>query len=85
LEELRLQCQEYKSLSQVATVERDRLAELVQVLETRISEMTVTFSDAQAELIQQRRRNAQLEKQVGKAKVESAAGMPTHLLLFSIL
>ena len=35
MEELKLQCQEFQSLYQAATVERDKLSELVQVLQQR--------------------------------------------------
>ena len=35
LDELELQCQEYRSLYQAITVERDRLAEFVKVLQSR--------------------------------------------------
>lgn len=35
LSELQSECQEYRTLAQVATVERDKLTELVKVLQRR--------------------------------------------------
>lgn len=42
----------------------------------RVTDLTVSSSEAQSELVSQRKRNVQLEKQLGKVKVEqgSAAG-----------
>lgn len=61
---------ELNSLYQAATVECDRLAELVQVLERRIQELTLKSTEAQSELQAERRRNVVLEKQLGKAKLD---------------
>ncbi|XP_022326302.2 coiled-coil domain-containing protein 13-like isoform X1 [Crassostrea virginica] len=74
--ELQAQCQEYKTMFQVAQVERDKLSELVRVLQSRCEEDSKKYLDCQNELVQQRRKNAMLEKQVGKNKIESGPGAP---------
>ncbi|KAK3106358.1 hypothetical protein FSP39_018431 [Pinctada imbricata] len=71
LAELDGQCREYKTLLQVAEVERDRLSELVKILQKRADENVMSLSESQGELLQQRKKNAILEKQLGKAKIES--------------
>ncbi|XP_048728819.2 coiled-coil domain-containing protein 13-like isoform X1 [Ostrea edulis] len=68
--ELQAQCQEYKTMFQVAQVERDKLSELVQLLQNRNEEASQKYVECQNELVQQRRKNAMLEKQVGKNKIE---------------
>ncbi|XP_061166826.1 coiled-coil domain-containing protein 13-like [Saccostrea echinata] len=68
--ELQAQCQEYKTIYQVAQVERDKLSELVKVLEKRNEEASQKYLECQNELVQQRRKNALLEKQVGKSKID---------------
>ncbi|ESO96414.1 hypothetical protein LOTGIDRAFT_159823 [Lottia gigantea] len=70
--ELEYQCQEYKILLQTSEVERERLTELLQILQKRVDENIVKLNESQNELINQRRNNALLEKQVAKYKVEQA-------------
>ncbi|OWF48709.1 coiled-coil domain-containing protein 13-like [Mizuhopecten yessoensis] len=69
--DLTYQCQEYHTVMQATEVERDRLSELVQVVQNRMTEQTERLTELQNELVQQRRKNALLEKQIGKNKVES--------------
>ncbi|CAC5412116.1 unnamed protein product [Mytilus coruscus] len=81
--ELTYQCQEYKTLMQVADVEREKLSELVQVLQKRSDESTQKVADVQNELINQRKKNALLEKQIGKSKIEQSSkckgdGLPSR-------
>lgn len=61
---------ELNSLYQAMTVERDRLAELVQIQEKRLNDATFQAVEAQNELQTEKRRNAVLEKQLGKLKLE---------------
>jgi hypothetical protein len=70
--DLQLKCQELTSLYQATSVEKDRLTQLVQVLEKRIQEATFKMTESLSELQNQRRRNALLEKQLGKVKVEQS-------------
>ncbi|XP_074652868.1 coiled-coil domain-containing protein 13-like [Tubulanus polymorphus] len=70
LEDLENQCQEFKSLQKAAEVERDKLTELVKLLQIRLDESTLKVTEAQSELQGQKRRNVLLEKQLGKAKIE---------------
>ncbi|XP_077996895.1 coiled-coil domain-containing protein 13-like [Glandiceps talaboti] len=72
LEQITLQCQEYKSFGQVAEVERDKLMELVAVLQQRNDHANQNLTDSQGQLAQLKQRNVQLEKQLGKAKIEVA-------------
>ncbi|KAL4228803.1 Coiled-coil domain-containing protein 13 [Mactra antiquata] len=69
---LQYQCQEYKTVAQVAEVERDKLMELMQVLQRRLDESTQKIQDCQKEVAEQKKRNALLEKQVGKANLGTA-------------
>ncbi|XP_076437318.1 coiled-coil domain-containing protein 13-like [Babylonia areolata] len=64
--ELQYQCQEYHTLLQATNVERDRLSELVQVMQTRVNAETQKVSDLQTELMAVRRQNVELEKQLGR-------------------
>ncbi|XP_041372186.1 LOW QUALITY PROTEIN: coiled-coil domain-containing protein 13-like [Gigantopelta aegis] len=64
------QCQEYQMMMQAAQVEREKLAELVQILQKRNNEMTLKLTQIQTDLIQQRRTNVNLEKQLGKSKLQ---------------
>ncbi|KAK2186979.1 hypothetical protein NP493_181g00044 [Ridgeia piscesae] len=72
MEELHIQCQEYKLLCQASQVERDKLTELVQLIQARLDAANGQVTEAQAELISQRRKNALLEKQIGKARIDQA-------------
>ncbi|XP_070547060.1 coiled-coil domain-containing protein 13-like [Ptychodera flava] len=72
MEELKLQCQEYKSFGQVAEVERDKLMELVAVLQQRNDESQQNITETQSRLVQLKQRNVQLEKQLGKARMDVA-------------
>ncbi|XP_064644578.1 coiled-coil domain-containing protein 13-like [Lineus longissimus] len=70
VEEYRVQLQEYKSMQLAAEVERDKLAELVKLLQQRLNESTQKATESQTDLQNQKRRNVALEKQLGKAKIE---------------
>ncbi|XP_038078878.1 coiled-coil domain-containing protein 13-like isoform X2 [Patiria miniata] len=72
-EEWRRQLQQYKSLCQVAEVERDKLMELVQILQNRADDANIKTTEAQASLQELKQRNVWLEKQLGKVKVESGS------------
>lgn len=68
--ELRYQCQELTTMLQAANVERDRLSELVKVVQKRLTEETQTVSDLQAEVQAVRRQKVELEKQLGRQELE---------------
>ncbi|CAH1775051.1 unnamed protein product [Owenia fusiformis] len=70
LENLRLQYAEVNSLFQATQVERDKLRELLQIQQKRVDEATEKYSSSQSDLVEQRRRNVQLEKLLGKSKLE---------------
>ncbi|XP_071941318.1 coiled-coil domain-containing protein 13-like isoform X2 [Antedon mediterranea] len=71
VDELRRQCQEYKSFSQVAEVEREKLMELVAVLQRRVEEANQNQADTHSQAQELKRQNVQLEKQLGKMRIES--------------
>ncbi|XP_078582094.1 coiled-coil domain-containing protein 13-like [Branchiostoma floridae x Branchiostoma japonicum] len=69
--DIEVQLQEQRTVCQAAQVERDKLLELVQVLHNRLDEAEQKASEADSQLTQHRQRNVQLEKQLGKAKLEN--------------
>ncbi|XP_063780420.1 coiled-coil domain-containing protein 13 [Pseudophryne corroboree] len=68
---LQTQNAEFRALCQVAEVERDRLMELVSVLQRRVEEGNMKVLDAEKKLQAERRRCALLEQQVEKMKMDS--------------
>ncbi|KAJ7322100.1 hypothetical protein JRQ81_018387 [Phrynocephalus forsythii] len=71
METLRIQMTESRALCQAAEVERDRLIELVNVLQKRVDEGTSKAWEAEKMLQEQQRRCLALEQQVEKLKMES--------------
>ncbi|XP_072110275.1 coiled-coil domain-containing protein 13 isoform X2 [Mobula birostris] len=67
---LQLQCTEFKALYQAAEVERDKLAELVTILQKRLKESNDKVLEAEQKLQEQRRWSVTLEQQLGKAKLD---------------
>lgn len=67
---LQNQCQEYRTIMQATEVEREKLSELVQVLQNRHNETCQKLTYCQNELANIRKRNVMLEKQAGKAKLD---------------
>ncbi|XP_048578258.1 coiled-coil domain-containing protein 13 [Nematostella vectensis] len=70
---LRCQAQEYKSLCQAAEVERDRLMQLVALLQKRIDEEASKSLEATSKWQEQRRSNALLEKQLARVQSSHAS------------
>ncbi|KAI8767448.1 coiled-coil domain-containing protein 13 [Biomphalaria glabrata] len=68
---LRYQCQEYEIMSRAVEVEKDKMTELVKVLQERLSEETQKLTDAQNELQAQKRLTVDLEKKIGKLILEA--------------
>ncbi|XP_056149781.1 LOW QUALITY PROTEIN: coiled-coil domain-containing protein 13 [Lampris incognitus] len=69
-------CTEYKSLYQTASVmEKDRLQELVKVLQARETEANQRCAQAEQKSQEERRRAAILEQQLEKAKLNLENGM----------
>ncbi|KAJ8337376.1 hypothetical protein SKAU_G00385960 [Synaphobranchus kaupii] len=71
---LKAQCSEYKALYLAATVERDKLMELVKLRETREQEAKEKGLEAEQKLQGERRRAVFLEQQLEKAKLEAGKG-----------
>ncbi|KAI8495564.1 Coiled-coil domain-containing protein 13 [Branchiostoma belcheri] len=71
VKDIEIQLQEQRTVCQAAQVERDKLIELVQVLHNRLDEAEQKATEADSQLSQHRQRNVQLEKQLGKAKLEN--------------
>ncbi|XP_072269104.1 coiled-coil domain-containing protein 13 [Pyxicephalus adspersus] len=69
--ELRTQNAEYRALCQAAEVERDRLIELVSVLQRRVEESNMKVLEAEKKLQEERRRSVHLEQQLEKMKMET--------------
>ncbi|KAJ8408200.1 hypothetical protein AAFF_G00264280 [Aldrovandia affinis] len=77
---LKAQCSEYKALYLAASVERDKLMELVKLRETREQEAKEKGLEAEQRLLEERRRAALLEQQLERARLDAgragAAGRP---------
>ncbi|XP_051871411.1 coiled-coil domain-containing protein 13 [Pristis pectinata] len=67
---LQLQCTEYKAFYQAAEVERDKLTELVTILQKRLKDSNNKMLEAEQKLQEQRRWSVTLEQQLGKAKLD---------------
>uniref|UniRef100_UPI00398F1971 coiled-coil domain-containing protein 13 isoform X2 n=1 Tax=Pristiophorus japonicus TaxID=55135 RepID=UPI00398F1971 len=67
---LQLQCTEYKAFYQAAEVERDKLTELVTILQKRLADSNDKILEAEQKLLEQRRWSVTLEQQLGKAKLD---------------
>ncbi|CAM9268243.1 unnamed protein product [Lampetra fluviatilis] len=70
---LRRQCVELRALSQTAQVERDRLMELVGVLQQRVEEATDKAREAEIKHQESKRRAVELEQQLGRARMEAGS------------
>ncbi|XP_067824260.1 coiled-coil domain-containing protein 13 isoform X2 [Heptranchias perlo] len=68
---LQLQCTEFKAFYQAAEVERDKLTELVTILQKRLEDSNDKILEAEQKLLEQRRRSVILEQQLGKAKLDA--------------
>ncbi|XP_075070221.1 coiled-coil domain-containing protein 13 isoform X2 [Mixophyes fleayi] len=68
---LQTQSAEFRALCQAAEVERDRLMELVSVLQRRVEESNMKVLDAEKKLQEERRRSVLLEQQLEKMKLDS--------------
>uniref|UniRef100_A0A8C8RV43 Coiled-coil domain-containing protein 13 n=1 Tax=Pelusios castaneus TaxID=367368 RepID=A0A8C8RV43_9SAUR len=68
---LQTQITEYKSLCKAAEVEKDKLAELVTVLQKRVSESSDKVLEAEKKLQEERRRSVLLEQQLEKRKIDA--------------
>ncbi|KAK1172240.1 coiled-coil domain-containing protein 13 [Acipenser oxyrinchus oxyrinchus] len=74
LKSLQVQCAEFKALYQAAEVERDKLMELLTVLQQRVDEAKEKSLEAEQKLRGERRRAVILEQQLEKAKLDSGKG-----------
>ncbi|XP_078731968.1 coiled-coil domain-containing protein 13 [Lampetra fluviatilis] len=70
---LRRQCVELRALCQTAQVERDRLMELVGVLQQRVEEATDKAREAEIKHQESKRRAVELEQQLGRARMEAGS------------
>ncbi|XP_072911109.1 coiled-coil domain-containing protein 13 isoform X2 [Hemitrygon akajei] len=77
---LQLQCTEFKALYQAAEVERDKLAELVTILQKRLKESNDKVLEAEQKLQEQRRWSVTLEQQLGKAKLDMGRNQDVNKL-----
>ncbi|XP_073485534.1 coiled-coil domain-containing protein 13 isoform X1 [Aquarana catesbeiana] len=76
--ELRTQNAEYRALCQAAEVERDRLMELVSVLQRRTEESNMKVLEAEKKLQEERRRCVHVEQQLEKMKMDAAKNGATQ-------
>uniref|UniRef100_T1JK01 Uncharacterized protein n=1 Tax=Strigamia maritima TaxID=126957 RepID=T1JK01_STRMM len=72
LEELRLMCREYRAVAQAAQVEKEKLLELVTVLNKRVEEVTARTIANDERVHEIQMRNVQLEKLMEKANLEAS-------------
>nr|XP_033787686.1 coiled-coil domain-containing protein 13 isoform X2 [Geotrypetes seraphini] len=75
---LHVQITEYRTLYQAAEVERDRLMELVGVLQKRIEEGNEKLLATEKKLQEERRRSVFLEQQLEKMKIDSGRNANLH-------
>ncbi|XP_048474383.1 coiled-coil domain-containing protein 13 isoform X2 [Rhincodon typus] len=68
---LQIQCTEYKAFYQAAGVERDKLMELVTILQKRLEDNNDKILETEQKLLEQRRWSVTLEQQLGKAKLDA--------------
>ncbi|XP_063159401.1 coiled-coil domain-containing protein 13 [Candoia aspera] len=68
---LKMQITEYKALCQAAEVERDRLIELVSLLQKRVDDSIAKVWEAEKNFQEQQRKYISLEQQFAKLKTES--------------
>ncbi|XP_025024383.1 coiled-coil domain-containing protein 13 isoform X3 [Python bivittatus] len=68
---LKMQITEYKTLCQAAEVERDRLIELVSMLQKRVDESITKVWEAEKKFQEQQRKYVALEQQFAKLKMET--------------
>ncbi|XP_068091235.1 coiled-coil domain-containing protein 13 isoform X3 [Hyperolius riggenbachi] len=80
LRALQSQKAEFRALCQAAEVERDRLMELVSVLQRRVEEGNMKALEAEKKLQEERRRCVQLEQQLEKLRLEAGRNGATHKL-----
>ncbi|KAJ8272963.1 hypothetical protein GJAV_G00095570 [Gymnothorax javanicus] len=71
---LKAQSSEYKALYMAATVERDKLMELLKLREARVQEAKAKGLEAEQKLQQERRKAALLEQQLEKVRLDSGNG-----------
>ncbi|KAM5158323.1 coiled-coil domain-containing protein 13 [Mantella aurantiaca] len=76
--ELRAQNAEYRALYQAAEVERDRLIELVSILQRRVEESNMKALEAEKKLQEERRRSVHQEQQLEKIKMDIAKNGATQ-------
>eukprot|EP00794_Sanderia_malayensis_P003006 gene3006-3464_t len=77
---LRTQLQEAKSVLQASDVERDRLLELVKVLQNRIGEATDNCLAAENKTIELKRMNVKFEKQIERLKSNGNNKSQQHVI-----
>ncbi|XP_067386509.1 coiled-coil domain-containing protein 13 isoform X2 [Emydura macquarii macquarii] len=75
---LQTQITEYKALCQAAEVEKDRLTELVTVLQKRVVESSDKVLEAEKKLQEERRRAVILEQQLEKMKINAGKNANTQ-------
>ncbi|ESN99572.1 hypothetical protein HELRODRAFT_176740 [Helobdella robusta] len=82
IEQYKNEYEELTALYLAVTVERDKLNELLKVLESRSQQMMTQITELQSKLQNQLKINAALEKQIGKLKLEKGpqhSRMPTYI------
>ncbi|XP_063309229.1 coiled-coil domain-containing protein 13 [Pelobates fuscus] len=75
---LQTQVTQFRALCQAAEVERDRLMELVSVLQRRVEESTQKALQAEKKLQEERRRSVLLEQQLEKMRIDMSKNTPTR-------
>ncbi|EMP39803.1 Coiled-coil domain-containing protein 13 [Chelonia mydas] len=78
LKVLQTQITEYKALCHAAEVERDRLTELVTVLQKRVVESSDKVLEAEKKLQEERRRSVILEQRLEKMKMDAGKNANTQ-------
>ncbi|GFN85025.1 coiled-coil domain-containing protein 13 [Plakobranchus ocellatus] len=71
LAEIHYKCQEVEIMCRATEVERDKLSELVQVLQGRLAEETQKLNEANSQVQALKRATVDLEKRLGKQKLDS--------------
>jgi hypothetical protein len=80
--DFKLENNELKTLNKASEIERLRLTELVKTLQKRIEDLNDKSMDSENKLNEQRRRCANLEKQLEKSKLQDSKNSASNYIYF---
>ncbi|GFR94755.1 coiled-coil domain-containing protein 13 [Elysia marginata] len=84
LSELRYRCEEVEIMCRATEVERDKLSELVQVLQLRLAEETDKLNEANSQVQTLRRATVELEKKLAKQALDGMSVIRNQQTVFIV-